>query len=488
MEEIYLPSVKMTAPREVIRHALILVFEYRRAPNANDVPNPLLSMDTDLKLAYEMSRNRFQIPAQNITVVTDVKPRLGVMAAWDPLDRDPYKNPRIIRLNCPDITKVCREIAQFVENTVRGIREVPVTKGDGTLHEVFIYMSGHGAQIPNPHRHDDNSEPQDNALIFTTADGTSRRYLRDDHIFRILFGQVDVDENGIMAIPITNRQICRSKRDGSLYYNFSDEVVTFRVTPGVDEHKRLPLPNEYPDEEDIVAYTPSGRHVKYVKDRGLPPTTHMLALFDTCHSGTMTDFHYIYRDGYMELTRKPPTACKREAFPLCICLAAANDEQEAPSTSAGSPFTRHLYNIFNQLQGTVSIKEINDLIYDRLPPLLRKCRPTITATIDTANCLLPLLHTPGPVVSTPSILTSPEIACRSRSKSDGVSLKAPCAFDVDPPATPVSSPSGSPAARPFLIYTPGEKTGQALLPLPVEELHAVPGYVPALVAKWERTK
>ncbi|CAH6418910.1 Hypothetical protein POVN_LOCUS634 [uncultured virus] len=380
----------MSARRKIIkRHALILVFEYKAVPSAIDVPGPLLSMDTDLSLAFDLAKRRFQIPTGNITVVTDIKPKKGVMNPWDPMVHDVEKNPRIVRLAHPDIGKICREIAQFVENTVRGVREDVTGKGEQTLHEVFIYISGHGAQIPNPCRNHDDEPEMDNALIFTTPDGRTRRYLRDDHIFRILFGQMDVTDEGYMSIPITSRHLEKTS-EGTPYFRFDDEVITFHLTPGITD--RLRPVGWYEDVGDakIVAESPHSR-IRYIGDRGLPSTAHMLVVIDTCHSGKMTDFHWKYNPHRqcMELTRKPPSS--RVSFPLCICLAAANDEEDAPSTSNGSTFTRHLHFIFNRLRGTVSIMEIHALIYSQIPKLLAKCKPTITATTDNEENLLPLL-------------------------------------------------------------------------------------------------
>lgn len=397
---------------KIIRHALLLVFEYKRVEAAIDTPNPLLSMDKDLTVAYNLCRDRFKIPPQNISIVTDLRPQRGVMGPWDPLDNDPMKNPRIVRLYVPDIAKICREIAQFVENTVRGIREITTKSGD-VIHEVFIYISGHGAQIPNPCRHADNDEEMDNALIFTSADGKSRSYLRDDIIFQILFGLVDIEHDGTMTVPITTRKLKRSKEDGSLYYQFSDSMVSFRLTPGVKERIRPVELDEKPEASAVVAYTPRG-HPRFVKDRGLPITTHMLTLIDTCHSGTMTDFHYIYNPlgQRMELTRKPPAD---HAFPLCICLSAACDQEEAPSTTTGSTFTRYIQSLFMGLRGTVTVREIYEMIYAHLPKLLERCRPTITATIDDPDCFLPLLDTS---MSDTLPLPSEHVPVRKISKAD----------------------------------------------------------------------
>lgn len=373
----------------VIRYGLILVFEYKRVPLCIDVPTTLLSMDTDLTLAYNLCKDRFNIPPANMTVVTDLSVRQGVMNPWDPLTEVPANNPRIVRLPTPDISRVCREIAQFVENTVRGIRDIKA-KGGNCRHEVFIYISGHGAQIPN-HGNWDTAHEYDNALIFTSENGKMRKYLRDDDIFRVLFGKVDIDDHGMMTIPITTRQVKVNPSTGSLFYSFEDEMISFALTSGVKDRKRCIGEYQLFDETMVDERSPRGTPT-YIRDRGLPSDTGMLVMIDACHSGTMTDFHYKYdpKEAIMRLTREPPKT--RYTFPTCICISASQDDQLAPSTSSGSTFTRYMCHLFNHLKGTLSIKAIHDLIYSQLPTLLVNSRPTITATTDNHNQLLPLLH------------------------------------------------------------------------------------------------
>ena len=371
------------------RYALIIVCEYAKRSDSIDLPGPLLSMDKDLEMSYKLATERFKIPRENVTVVTDLPPVMGRMDPWGPFSVDPYQNPRIVRMRCPDISIVIREIAQYVENWCRGQRDT-IGKGASTItQESFIYLSGHGALLLNPARGYDNAEEMDNALVFTTQDGRSRRYLRDDHIFRLLFGQEEVDERGWMSLPVVARSI-KTNRAGKKYYSYDDEIISFQITPGVKERRRQLELGESVDPQVQIQQTPT-HGSRYVRDRGLPAHTKMLMIIDTCHSGTMTEFHYIYNGETkkMDLTRKPPNSMY--SFPLCICLSAAGDDQDAPSTSNGSTFTRYISFLFDKFQGSISIEELYSLMYQQLPKLLQKCRPTITSTSGDATQLLPLL-------------------------------------------------------------------------------------------------
>ena len=96
------------------RYSLLIVLEYKKVNNHVDSPKELYSMLTDLKLAYDLCINKFNIPRQNITVITDIKSN---EYPWLPLRCDKC-NPHVKLINHPDIKIICREIAQFVENTL----------------------------------------------------------------------------------------------------------------------------------------------------------------------------------------------------------------------------------------------------------------------------------------------------------------------------------------------------------------------------------
>jgi hypothetical protein len=368
---------------QVVRHALLLIFEYRpdyitaRKGVAIEPPNQLLAMNTDLSVAYKLATEKFGIDRKNITVVTDVVPPKGQSRPWDPLR--PTGNPRIVQLPYPEITYIIREIAQFIENTIRGIDDI-VSKGRDVTNEVFIYVSGHGAQVPSIPGETGEMDPMDNALIFMTRRGDKyyeRRYLRANDIFRLFFGHNHVEDDGCMSVPITRRTKINPEGDGKLvksYYSFEDdEICRFKLTP-------------------VKSVNPLSKRADYkaVSGRGLPIGTNMLVVFDTCHSGSMADFHYVYDpvSANMLPTFNLPSGF---TYPYCVSLSASEDTSDAPSTSRGSPFTCILSDIFNESRCGMSIKEFHQMIYRVIPKMLRICKPTICSTINNQNQIMPFL-------------------------------------------------------------------------------------------------
>jgi hypothetical protein len=350
---------------KTFRHALLLVFEYK-CQSGMASPGPLLSMHTDLQLAYQLATEKFQIPRQHITVITDVVPPPASGRPWDPL-RATGENPKIIQLAYPDIAIIVREIAQFIENTIRGVADT-VRKGSEVTNEVFIYISGHGAQIPTIGA-DELLNEEDNALILMTytETGHERRYLRSGDIFRLFFGQIPVTESGAMMVPITRRVSVPDMRINPTYCFEDDESCHVQLTPGG---------------------IPGSPRINYVTDRGLPITTSMLVVFDTCHSGTMSDFHYVYRpeQRMMCASNSLPGGIR---YPYCVSIAATEDSRDAPSTSNGSPFTRHLYAVMQEILQPITIRDFHTLLHRQLPRLLASCSPTICATVCDATRTLP---------------------------------------------------------------------------------------------------
>lgn len=368
----------------ITRHALLLVFEYPHVHGSLDPPVQLLSMEKDLANVYKLCRDRLTIPESNITVVTDLRIRRGQFNPWDPLSDSPSLNPSIIRLRHPDATRVCREVAQFVENTVRGIMESDYKSKGEQVNEVFLYISGHGALVP------DVNGKISNALLFTSKDGKRREYLHNEHIFKLLFGHLPVDKSGVMDIPVTYREK-EIDSDGSYSHVYKTKVNSIKLVPSAHDRQKLVNADDEFDKDKVVATTPRGRH-HYLSDRGLPSDVRLLVCLDTCHAGSMTDFHWMY-DSWKDTMRlkkaEPPSHL---SYPICICISSSCDKSESPSTSIGSLFTNHLCSIFNRLKGTTSIKGLHALLYRNLPYLLHSSRPTITATVDDKNYPLPLLH------------------------------------------------------------------------------------------------
>jgi hypothetical protein len=352
-------------------HALILVFDYNFQIDTIESPCKLLSMDIDLEHAYKLATDRFKIKRSNITVVTDVKPKTGFKRPWDPLTLT--GNPRIVQLQYPEIAYIIREIAQFIENTVRDIDDI-ISKGIEKRNEVFIYVSCHGARIPSIPGEGYDLEPQENALIFMTKrpNGYERRYLRSGDIFKLFFGSNVVDDRGFMTVSITRRI---SLEDIESYLFNDDEVCKFQITP-----TKVIVPSSKRDN-----YT-------FLSDRGLPLSTNMLVLFDTCHSQSMSDFHYVYNPKLevMERTDNPVLSYE---YPYCVSLAASENTSSAPSTTSGSPFTKVIFDIFTTEDKPLKIKDFHKKIYETMPKILHVCKPTICSTISDCNRIMPfMLH------------------------------------------------------------------------------------------------
>lgn len=365
----------------IVRHALILVFDYKledivrqRGVTILDPPTALPAMDVDLTTAYTLALNRFRIERKNITVVTDVKPRLGQYRPWDPMLAS-GDNPRVVHLECPDICVIVREIAQFVENTVRGIDDI-VSKGLGITNEVFIYVSCHGAQVPSISP-EDESDTMDNALIFMTKRPDNvyeKRYLRSNDIFNLFFGHNFVTPEGIMHVPITRRTRVLGTPKTPRYHVFEDdEVCVIRLTP------TIPIDSRSIRHDYATAGT-----------RGLPSGTHMLVIFDTCHSGTMAKFHYFYDSASQQMKPTDHLPCGHR-YPYCVSLSASEDCSDAPSTSNGSLFTRCVYNIFASVHEEMTIQAFHEMIYATMHKFLHKCKPTICSTYCDHQCGVPFL-------------------------------------------------------------------------------------------------
>jgi len=330
------------------RYALIIVFEYNQHPENINAPNTLLSMNKDLESAWDLAVNRFHIPRKNITILTDIKCNRSY--PWDPMRCDEC-NPKIHRIKHPDIKIIIREIAQFIENTIRDVPEC--LKGDKDVNELFIYISGHGGSIPSL------KEGNDNALMFTCKKGITRKYLRDHDIFNLLFGRISVDNDGNMTIPITGMEY-RISNNGTRYSHYFIENIKIKITP---VNNRL--------------------------SRGIPFDNHMLMIIDTCNSGEIPKFQYLYeaKHGKMKYLDNSFT----DIFPRCVCLSATQSNNVVSSSLIGSPFTNYIKNIFHENKKPLTIEEIHQIIYKNLPPMLILSKPTITSTSSSEKTLLPLM-------------------------------------------------------------------------------------------------
>ena len=322
------------------KYALLMVFDYQKI-DIPSPPKPLLSMDIDLFRAYELANTRFGIPKDNITIITDVKTQK--VKPWEPLIEN-QPNPEIVKLEYPNISDVIKELVIFIENTVRGIEEISL-KGSDQKSEVFLYFSCHGVRLNML-----DSEI-DSALMLLSQN--ERRYLRSDTIFNLFFGnQQTVD--GILSVPITS-QVCSPSK----VYN-DLEISECSITPS-----------------------------KYNLSLGLPKDTSMLVIFDTCHSGTMASFNYIYDVSSNKMIDSKKHQLENQ--PYCVSISASQDSSNAISTINGSLFTESLFAILNKVDRKINIQELNHLIYENIPNAVKLCKPTICSTVNDVERTIPFL-------------------------------------------------------------------------------------------------
>ncbi|GIW70061.1 MAG: hypothetical protein KatS3mg101_0808 [Patescibacteria group bacterium] len=126
-------------------------------------------------------------------------------------------------------------------------------------------------------------------------------------------------------------------------------------------------------------------------NNGLPIGSTMLVVFDTCHSGSMSDFHFRY-DPFtrtMEKTKELPTGIY---YPLSVSLSASDDDRKAISTHKGSPFTYTLYRLLNELDCGITIEQLHDRLYEMLPTVARIMNPTICSTSSRERAKIPFFH------------------------------------------------------------------------------------------------
>lgn len=351
------------------RYALLLVFEYKRVHNNIDAPKELYSMITDLKLAYDLCINKFNIPNKNITIITDIKSK---DYPWLPRKCDNC-NPNVKIIDHPDISFITKNIAQFVENTIRGIDET--NKGEDNNNEVFIYISGHGYQILNY-----EYNKCINTLQLTNEKGNKSYFLKNNEIFELLFGRVEIDNDGSMLIPYMHRDI-KINKEGKMYYHYYNDTIKINITP-------LSKERSHHDDDIVTGCSPK----LYNNLRGLPGDTQMLMIIDTCHSGKMANFHYVYdpKENIMEVTHTLPNSIA--TFPLCICLSATEEHDTTLSTTKGSPFTRYIYNIFQNIVKPITIPELYKIIYEKMPDYIKFSKPSITSTSSHVDKYIPLLE------------------------------------------------------------------------------------------------
>lgn len=355
------------------KYALILAFSYYRHPDANYELQYLPSSIHDIVMIYKLCKN-MEIPNGNITIVADLQPMKQFPSELYSCN---------IRSNpFPSDTFVCREISQFIENTIRGIQDSSY-KDSGNIPEVLLYISGHGDKVLI-------DEKNNQGIVLTSDDGKDLRYLLSKDIFNIIFGNFIINSDGTMNIPIYSK-IKRLKRinNGIQKTNIIENIgienqITVHLSPTVL------TPQTSPELLDKTYRT------SYLINRGIPVSTKMLIIIDTCYSEHMTYFPFIYepRSQNMISTSNYNIEIGID-LPHCVTISSCESDKTTKIGSSGSSLTKILYMQLLEFKGKLNISQLHYLIYNSrneiIDKLIRKeaTHPIITSTISDSEIDIP---------------------------------------------------------------------------------------------------
>lgn len=357
------------------KYALILAFTYPRAIDANYDIQSLPSALVDIGMIHKLSI-KMGIQPSNITIITDIPPMKKIPAELRLCNI--HTNP------FPSDTFVCREICQFIENTIRGIEDSSYKSGDNSP-EVLLYISGHGDRIKI-------NDVEHQGIILTDEEGINLKYLLSKDIFNIVFGGFEIENSGRMEIPTYSKiRILKKIQD-------CGKTVTRYENIGIEEKITISLPaivnspNVSPDcnIEDIKPYRSS-----YMTRRGIPVLTKMLIIVDTCHSEHMTHFPLLYnpKDQIMIPTINMNIDTNID-LPYCVTISSCEAGKTSIQKNSGSSLTRILYLGLMNISSKLTISQLHYIIYNSdnniIKEILRtdSAHPIITST--SACCDIPI--------------------------------------------------------------------------------------------------
>lgn len=336
-----------------MKYALLIIFQYIKNPYSDRSLSILPGAIHDLNLAIQLC-NKFQIYPQNITIVTDM---ISL--------HKKYSDYNFRCLRYPDDELVCREIAQFIENTVRGIED-NIFKSGSEDQEVFFYVSGHGGQI-------EIDGDINQGILLTHGNGMYKRYLLSTDLFNLLFGNNIITSDGEIKLStwekistsiLTSTDSTKSNQNNSI--KSIKHTFSCHVTPVTSSPLNSPSIKSKPYRSN------------YLANRGLPASTKMLILIDTCHSANMTAFPYRYDEKKQKMVSFMNSNIDiYEDLPFCVTIAACSEDQKTKSTYEGSILTKMIYSRLNECHDTLTIGQLYYYLFEYSLPSFW-CLPSLT--------------------------------------------------------------------------------------------------------------
>lgn len=350
------------------KYALILSFSYNRVLGADYDISYLSSSINDVIHIYEICKSK-NIDQDKITIIMDLMPGKKIPSEIESCNLKTNPHPSDIF--------VCREIIQFIENTIRGIQDNSY-KDDLSNIEILLYISCHGKKISVDGK---NSQ----GIILTTDNGKSLRYLLAKDIFNIIFGNFEINESGRCTIPIYSEiKIPKHNELGNYTEKIGlEEKINVFVSPPIISPSSSP--------EISQPYRSS-----YLTKRGIPVSSKMLIIIDTCYSEHMTYFPFIYEQRNQSMVETNNFNIEVGIdLPFCVTISSCEADKTSRFYSEGSSLTNILYKSFRDINGRLNIAQLHYLIYNSNNSKIIKSissgdtHPIITSTSNIAENDIP---------------------------------------------------------------------------------------------------
>lgn len=361
------------------KYALILAFTYPRIPNANydlqSLPSALVDIGMIYKLCIKMG-----IEPCNITIITDLPPMKKIPS--DIRECNLHTNPY------PSDVFVCREICQFIENTIRGIEDSSYKSGDSNP-EVLFYVSGHGDKIKI-------NDVEHQGIVLTDDEGINLKYLLSKDIFNIIFGNFDIDLLGNVEIPTYSKlKILKKIEENGRFYAKSQSIgiedkIVVKLSPTIASPSSSP---------SSFVSTLKPYRSSYLSNRGVPVLTKMLIIIDTCYSEHMTYFPFSYNP--RSQTMNPTLNFNVDVgidLPYCVTISSCEADKTSTQKDSGSSLTKILYMNLIGVTSILTISQLHYIIYNSKNNIIKdliqtgSSHPIITSTTSIADMPIPFFN------------------------------------------------------------------------------------------------
>lgn len=181
-----------------MKYAILILLEYNRV-NWN-TPAKLPGMVRDLERSYHLATNIFNIPKENVYIVTDID----------------ITNITHLEIMADKLTDIKFPCATLLINSV--IDTVKTINTDCTNPEIFVYYSGHGTCVPHLNQ-------QIPCMILINNSGRERRYLPNKELINIFYNRYK-PVNGIITVPVITRTTTQTMFRTS--YSYITENIRIR--------------------------------------------------------------------------------------------------------------------------------------------------------------------------------------------------------------------------------------------------------------------